>query len=81
MDAKLIKNISSFIYNSFPEVSGSSPKVNAQAAPKTTSSTSPATFLLTFRGSARTPDGKSMPRIVRVIANAQGRILKVTTSR
>jgi hypothetical protein len=80
MDPKFIQSISAKIYRQFPEVSGSQPRVSVQAAPKSTARAT-ATYLLTFRGSARTPDGKSIPRIVRVIANAQGRILKVTTSR
>jgi hypothetical protein len=80
MDPKLVKSISTEIFRRFPEIAGSQPRVSTQAAPKSAAHPIP-TYLLTYRGSARTSDGKSIPRIVRVIANAQGRILKVTTSR
>ena len=81
MDPKFIKSISAEIFRRFPEVSGSQPKVSTQATAKAANAASAPTFLLTFRGNARTLEGKAIPRIVRVIANAQGRILKVTTSR
>ncbi|OGO68076.1 MAG: hypothetical protein A2Z49_05305 [Chloroflexi bacterium RBG_19FT_COMBO_56_12] len=81
MDAKHIKSISSQIYRRFPEVAGTQPKVQAQSAPQAKSINTDLTYLITFRGSVISADGKSILRIVRVIANAQGRILKVTTSR
>jgi hypothetical protein len=81
MDAKLIKAISNQIYRRFPEVSGSQPKVTARPDPQAKSLPKTRTFLLTYRGSVKAPDGKSIPRVVRVIINEQGRILKMTTSR
>jgi hypothetical protein len=42
---------------------------------------SPETYLLTFQGKADIGQGKSMPRLVRVVANQQGKILKISTSR
>ena len=81
MDAKHLKSISSQIYRRFPEVAGSQPKVQAQSAPQAKSVSTDPTYLITFRGSVKSPDGKSILRIVRVIASAQGRILKVSTSR
>lgn len=81
MDAKLIKSIASQIYRRFPEVSGSSPKVVRRSAAQAKSPSATPTFVLTFRGTGRTPDGKSIPRVVRVTASATGKIIKVTTSR
>jgi len=81
MDAKYLKAITNQIYHRFPEVAGIQPKVQLQPAPKVKSPTYPTTYLLTYRGQAKTPDGKSILRIVRVVANAQGHILKITTSR
>jgi len=37
-------------------------------------------YLLTFSGKALTASGKSMPRVVRVTADANGRVLKISTS-
>lgn len=81
MDAKLLNSISSQVYRRFPEVKGSNPKVQLQASPQAKSSKVSSTYLITYRGSATAPNGKSIPRIVRVVANEQGKILKMTTSR
>jgi hypothetical protein len=81
MDAKYLKAITTHIYHRFPEVVGSQPKVQLQPAPQAKSPNGLATYLLTYRGQAKTSDGRSIPRVVRVVANAQGRILKITTSR
>jgi hypothetical protein len=81
MDAKHIKSISSQIYRRFPEVSGSKPKVVQRSAAQAKSASASPTYVLTFRGAGRTPDGKSIPRVVRVTASASGKIIKVTTSR
>ena len=81
MDAKLLKSISAQVYRRFPELQGSSPKVQPQAALQAKSAAASSTFLITYHGSAAAPNGKSISRIVRVVANAQGKILKITTSR
>lgn len=63
------------VYRRFPELRGCRPIVKAQAGP------APAPlFQLTFRGQARTIDQKALPRLVRVTANAQGKIIKWLTS-
>jgi hypothetical protein len=81
MDAKLLKSISSQVYRHFPEVKGSHPKIQLQSSPQAKSAMASSTYLITYRGSATAPNGKSIPRIVRVVANDQGKILKMTTSR
>jgi len=80
MDASLIKSISQDVYRRFPEFEGIQPKVQKHTTqPK--ASGSPQTFLLTYNHRVSLPDQKTLPRWVRVVANEQGRILKVTTSR
>ncbi len=81
MDTKHLQSISAQIYRRFPEVAGHQPKVQIQSGSHTKSNGSDSTYLIIYRGSVLSPNGKNIPRIVRVIANAQGRILKVTTSR
>ena len=81
MDAKLLKSISTQVYRRFPEVEGSQPKVQTQAAPQAKSASASPNYLIIYQGSAAGPNGKSISRIVRVVANAQGKILKITTSR
>jgi hypothetical protein len=81
MDAKHLQSISSQIYRRFPEVAGNKPKVEKQSGAQAKSNNNDPTYLIIYRGSALSPSGNTIPRIVRVIANAQGHILKVTTSR
>ena len=79
MNDKYLKSISSKISRQFPEVAKSKPKVQRQSDQKSRSST--ATYLITYRGKAKTADGKSINRIVRVTADDGGKIIKITTSR
>jgi hypothetical protein len=72
MDSKLVEKISGQIYRQFPEVSGARPSVQAQGDDK---------FLLIFKGAGTAADGKRIPRTVRVVASASGKVIKVTTSR
>ena len=81
MDTKLLNSISSQVYRRFPEVQGCHPKVQVQAASQAKSNPALPTYLITYRGSGMALNGKSIPRIVRVVANDQGKILKITTSR
>jgi hypothetical protein len=80
MDPSLIKRISQDIYRRFPEFVGISPKVRVQAM-KEKPSSGLQTFLLTYNHQANLPDHKTLPRWVRVVANEQGKIIKITTSR
>ena len=73
MDKSAIEKIAKQVYRQFPEVAGSSPKVSVQGGEDR--------FLLVFNGRGSSPKGKAMPRHVRVVANAKGKILKMTTSR
>jgi hypothetical protein len=73
MDTQIVQKISAQIYKKFPEVAGSHPKVQAQG--------SESSYLLIFKGSGTTADGKRIERTVRVVASDRGKIIKVTTSR
>lgn len=78
MDAKTIDRISQHVARQFPEVSGQ-PSVKPQASAKGTGSSD--TYLLTYTNRVATDSGPSFNRTVRVVANDDGRILKITTSR
>jgi hypothetical protein len=76
MDNRIVENICSQIYKRFPEVDGAVPKIIPQPVQG-----SHANYLFTFKGSGTTEDGKSIQRLVRVVASEKGKIIKVTTSR
>lgn len=79
MEQKIINSISNKVAKKFPEVSGKKPSVKRRATPK--SQPAAETFLLIFKGKAIGPGGKSIPRQVRVVANAKGKIIKMSTSK
>jgi len=76
MNNHVIDNICNQVYKKFPEVDGAVPKITAQPTEG-----QHANFLISFRGTGTTEDGKQIQRLVRVVATEKGKILKVTTSR
>lgn len=81
MDKEAIKKIVSKVDKRFPEVAGSKPKVRLQASPKDKSSKSGANYLLTFHSKVQSNGDKTISRWVRVVADNNGKIIKITTSR
>jgi hypothetical protein len=83
LDAKTLSAIVKKVQHQFPEMVGTKPNVRVQNPPqaKNSSATRESLYLITFHGTATSPEGKSIPRLVRVVVNADGNILKITTSR
>jgi hypothetical protein len=86
LDAKTLSAIVKQVQHQFPEVAGTKPNVRVQNPPQAKNSSatreqSPSLYLITFHGTATSPEGKSIPRLVRVVVTADGKILKITTSR
>jgi hypothetical protein len=75
MDSSTRERISREVSRSFPEMDGVRPKVERKGNGAT------AQFLLIFKSKARLPNGRSMNRIVRVVADNRGEILRISTSR
>ena len=71
METNVVDHVSQAVYRQFPELRGVRPSVRKSGDQ----------YLLIFSGKVKTADGKTLPRIVRVTANDQGSILKMTTSR
>ncbi len=71
MDSKISRSIANIIYRDYPEFKGVTPKIQAQGEK----------FLLVFQSSSKTEDGYPITRTLRVVAAADGRIIKKTTSR
>lgn len=72
MDASAKNHVFNSVFSQFPEVRGSTPTITTLPGDK---------FQLIFKGKVKTADGKTIERTVRVSAAADGRILKMTTSR
>jgi len=86
LDPLIIKRITSQVNKRFPEVIGSEPKIRAQTSSHTRNNESEGNgrnggnYLLIYQGKIRTQSGQSMLRLVRVVVNAQGKIIKISTS-
>lgn len=80
LTASQIETISRQVYRQFPEVRDARPAVQNQAGSKSLLGGG-ARFTLTYRGRGQGPGGKTINRIVRVVADDRGRVLKMSTSR
>lgn len=75
-----IESIATQIYRQFPEVRDTRPVVQNQPGAKGPAS-SENRYLLTFKGRGQGPGGQTINRIVRVVADGRGKVVKVSTSR
>jgi hypothetical protein len=76
VNRKALNKINKRVGRQFPELAGIEPSVQEQRAPDDQSQ-----FLLTYHGSAELPGGRRLKRIVRVVADAAGQVLRISTSR
>jgi hypothetical protein len=80
MKAELINQIAKQIYRRYPEFEDIRPRVRVQNPPE--GARNPAkTYLLTFSKKATLGDGKILTRMLRVVTDENGKLIKVTTSR
>jgi hypothetical protein len=76
MDQDAKKRIARQVSRSFPEMDGVRPSVRQQGGKNGHQQ-----YLLIFKGKADLPGGKQMSRIVRVVADQSGNIIRMSTSR
>jgi hypothetical protein len=79
LSSRQIDSIARQVYCRFPDLKGARPAVQPQAGAKIAGAD--ARFLLTFKANGQSPGGQAIQRIVRVVADAQGKVLKISTSR
>ena len=72
MNAQSKSTVCTAVYRQFPELRGTNPTVKELPGDK---------YQLIFHGKAVTENGKSLPRTVRVVADENGKVLKLSTSR
>jgi hypothetical protein len=80
LSSSQIDAISRQVYRQFPEVQDTRPAVQNQAGAKVLAADGDR-FVLTFKGHGHGPGGKTIARIVRVVADERGKILRISTSR
>lgn len=72
MNRQALEKICAQVYQKFPEVAGSAPKVQPYGESQ---------HLLIFQGKGTTASGHAIQRMVRVVATQDGKVVKITTSR
>lgn len=78
-----IDSIARQVYRQFPEMRDARPSVQNQpvASAKSAGGAGAGRYLLTFRGRGQGPGGQTIQRIVRVVADDRGKVVKISTSR
>ena len=72
MDKSSIEKVNTRVYRQFPDLKGKRPNVSSYAENK---------FLILYKSNAKTANGKTINRTVRVVADEKGKIVKITSSR
>ena len=75
MDQRMIDKVSKTVYRKFPELSGSSPRVNQSKSPLNEE------YVLVYKAHTTGIRGTKMPRSVRVVVSSKGKIRRISTSR
>lgn len=76
MDKHLVEQVSHQVARSFPEMAAVTPTVRRQPADRGAEH-----YLLIYKGKADLPGGRTLQRVVRVVVDERGRILRMSTSR
>jgi len=72
MEKTILSKVCAQVYKRTPEVRNVQPSITEQDE---------GTWLLVFSGTAFGANGKPIPRIVRVVADNDGKIIKISSSR
>lgn len=75
MKAKLIDRISEEVYRKHPDLKGAKPKLTPREGDKSNDT------LLVYQKKVSGPGGKSINRVVRAVADQDGKIKKISTSK
>lgn len=76
MDRSAISRLSNSVVRQYPEMKSVRPTIKEQKKPGGGSQ-----FLLTYKGKAKLPGGRTMSRIVRVVADEDGRLIRMSSSK
>jgi hypothetical protein len=77
MKQEAIEKVSRKVSKQFPELNSTRPSIRSQS----NKGHSKQRFTLTYKGKATLPNGRMMSRIVRVVADEHGKVLKMSTSK
>jgi len=75
MDAKTLGQVCEQVYRKYPEVQGVRPKLQPLSKGPVSQ------HVLIFSSHATSSSGQNIPRVVRVVVNGEGKIVKMSTSK
>jgi hypothetical protein len=87
LSTEQIETIAKQVYRQFPEIKDTKPVVQNQPgaklpkAPGGGLTAEASRFLLTFKGKGQGPGGQAIVRIIRVVADERGKVIKISTSK
>lgn len=74
MKKEAVEKVTRAVVRQFPEMNGVRPAVRSEKGDEDR-------YQMIFKGAAELPGGKTMKRIVRVVANSKGDVIRMSTSR
>jgi hypothetical protein len=77
MDRDAIEKVNRKVSRQFPEMKSVHPSIKAES----NASKSKKSFSLTYKGKANLPNGRTISRVVRVVADENGKVLRMSTSK
>lgn len=80
IEQKVIRKISSQVYQRFPELDGSKPIIQLQSGIQAKTVVNDSTYVIMYQTNTRSTKGITIPRRVRVVADESGNILRMSTS-
>jgi hypothetical protein len=75
MDRDLLQKINHKVVSNFPEMRGVSPSLKREQT------RSGLRFRLTYKGKVELPEGRTMKRVIHVLADERGKILRMSASK
>lgn len=81
LQPETLESITRQVYKRFPEMEGSKPALQTRQAPPSRAGAGNDEFLVIYQKTVRNERGGTIRRLVRVVVNQAGKILRMSTSR
>jgi hypothetical protein len=77
VNREAIAKVNRKVFRQFPEMKSTRPSVRSQSSSKNGKQR----YTLTYKGKASLPGGREISRVVRVVADENGKVIKMSTSK
>lgn len=76
MEQSAVDKVSRKVAKQFPEMKGRKPSIQSQSSGKKDMK-----FVLTYKAKVELPGGRTLRRVVRVVADEKGKVIRMSTSK